>query len=96
MSFLTSLFGSNNSPDPARLNPLVRNGAQRINLSEFRKPWHNYWTEPAGEGFYVVGGPKRHATIMIPTIFPTRAVARSVAKYMIRSSRIRVNGSLVR
>jgi hypothetical protein len=93
MSIFTSLFGS---PDPAR--PLGRNEGQRIRFSDYRKPWYNYWTTEGGpHGFYVVGGPKMHKNplIMVPNLFPTRAVARSVAKYMTRSARLRVNGTLV-
>jgi hypothetical protein len=94
MKNITSLFGSS-SPDPARPTPLGRNQAQRIRLNDFRKPWHNYWTTAGGDGFYVVGGPKRKPEIMIPVLFPTRAIARSIAKYLTRSSRIRINGTLV-
>jgi hypothetical protein len=94
MNIISKLFGS--SQEPARPTTFLgRNQAQRIKLSEFRKPWFNYWTTEGGDGFYVVGGPKRKAIIMVPTLFPTRAIARSVAKYMTRSSRIRVNGTLV-
>lgn len=93
MSFITNIFGGNN--DPARPTILGRNEGQRLRLNDYRKPWHNYWTTEGGEGFYVVGGPKRKAEIMIPVLFPTRAVARSIAKYMTRSSRIRINGTLV-
>jgi len=92
-SIISTLFGSSPS-DPARQS-LGRNESQRINLGAYRKPWWNYWATDTGTGFYVVGGPKRKAEIMVPTLFPTRAVARSVAKYMTRSSRIRVNGTLV-
>lgn len=95
MNILSNLFGAS-SQEPARPTSLIgRNEALRINLSDFRKPWWNYWCEPGGEGFYVVGGPKRKAQIYVPTLFPTRAVARSVAKYMTRSARIRVNGTRV-
>jgi hypothetical protein len=94
MNITFNLFGPS-SPEPARPTPIGRNEAQHIKLSSFRKPWWNYWTECGGEGFLVVGGPKRKAEIMVPTLFPTRAVARSVAKYMTRSARIRINGTLV-
>lgn len=93
MNIISSLFGPSPS-DPAR-QPIGRNESQRINLAAYRKPWWNYWAFDGGSGFYVVGGPKRKAEIMVPTLFPTRAVARSVAKYMTRSARIRVNGTLV-
>ena len=93
MNIINTIFGSS-SPDPAR-QPLGRNESQRIRLNDYRKPWFNYWTTDAGDGFYVVGGPKRKAETMIPCLFPTRAVARSVAKYMTRSARIRINGTLV-
>jgi len=95
MNILNTLFGTN-SPDPAR-QPLGRNESQRIRFSDYRKPWYNYWTTDGGTGFYVVGGPKMHknASIMVPTLFPTRAIARSVAKHMTKYSRVRVNGTLV-
>ena len=88
MSFIASIFGPLVLDSPRQL--LGRNQAQRIRLSEYRMPWFNYWLEPGGDGFYVVGGAKRKATLMIPTLFPTKAIARSIAKYMCRSSRIRV------
>jgi len=100
MNILNTLFGSN-SPDPARQpsdpRPLGRNEGQRICFSNYRKPWWNYWTTDGGKGFYVVGGPKMHKNpqIMVEFLFPTRAVARSVAKHMTKISRIRVNGTLV-
>jgi hypothetical protein len=95
MSFITNLFGGNNNNDPARPTILGRNEGQRLRLNDYRKPWWSYWTTEGGEGFYVVGGPKRKEETMIPVLFPTRAIARSIAKYMTRSSRIRINGTLV-
>lgn len=96
MKIIDSLFGS--SPDPARPPLIERNQAQRIRLVEYRVPWWNYWTTNGGEGWMVIGGPKAHrrAEITVPILFPTRAIARSVAKYMTRSARLRVNGTLVR
>jgi len=94
MGIIDNLFGT---PAPAPAGParLARNEAQRIPLSSFRKPWWNYWVSDGGSGFYVVGGPKRKAKLFIPTLFPTRAIARSVSKYMTRSARIRIDGSVV-
>lgn len=94
MSLISSIFGPS-SQEPARPTPLGRNEAQSIRFSLYRQPWHNYWTECGGNGFIVVGGPKRKATITVPILFESRPIARSVAKYMTRSSRIRVNGTLV-
>ncbi len=95
MGILDNLFGTP-APETGRPAPLARNQAQRTNLSAFRKPWHNYWVSDGGTGFYVVGGPKRKAEIFIPALWPTRCVARSIAKYLTRSARIRIDGTIVR
>lgn len=92
---ILDMFSSDREPERPKKS-IGRNEAAKIRLNDFRKPWYNYWTEAGGDGYYVVGGPKRKATLMVPVLFPTRAIARSVAKYMTKSSRIRVNGTLVK
>jgi hypothetical protein len=69
---------------------ITRAGAN-IRLSAYRKPWFNYWTENGGEGWLVLGSSKRRRVVEIevPYLFPTRAIARSVAKYMTRTAMVR-------
>lgn len=75
------------------INPrgITRSGTS-IRLSLYRKPWHTYWTENGGEGWLVLGSStrRRRVDVEIPYLFPTRAIARSVAKYMTRTAMVRV------
>ena len=69
---------------------ITRAGAN-IRLAPYRKPWHHYWTENGGDGWIVLGSSHRRKTVevQVPYLFPTRAIARSVAKYMTKSAMIR-------
>jgi len=74
------------------INPRgITRAGTNIRLAPYRKPWHTYWTENGGEGWLVLGskGRRRTVDIEVPYLFPTRAIARSVAKYMTRSAMVR-------
>jgi hypothetical protein len=68
---------------------ITRAGAN-IHLNKYRKPWHHYFAQNAGEGWVVLGSSNRRRTvdIQVPYLFPTKAVARSVAKFMTRSAMV--------
>jgi hypothetical protein len=67
--------------------------SQPLMLSEYRKPWHHYFAQNAGEGWVVLGSSNRRKTVdvQIPYLFPSKPVARSVAKYMTRSAMVRTH-----
>jgi hypothetical protein len=69
----------------------VSRSGTNIRLSPYRRAWHTYWTENGGEGWLVLGSKSRRRTVdvEVPYLFPTRAIARSVAKYMTRTSMVR-------
>ena len=92
MQFIKNLF--NDVRASLTTDPYARQ-SNGVILSTYRKPWWNYWTECAGDGFMVVGGPTRKALICLPYQFPDRPCARAVAKFMTKSARIRVTGQRV-
>lgn len=75
-----------------RSSGVTRAGSD-IHLAQYRKPWHNYFASNAGNGWVVLGSSNRRKTVdvQVPYLFPTKAVARSVAKFMTRSAMIRTH-----
>jgi len=76
--------------DSMRSGGVTRSGTS-IRLAPYTKPWHTYFTENGGTGWMVLGTKSRRRTvdIEVPYLFPTRAIARSVAKYMTRTAMVR-------
>jgi hypothetical protein len=71
---------------------ITRAGAN-IHLNQYRRPWHHYWASNAGNGWIVLGSSNRRKTVdvQIPYLFPSKPVARSVAKFMTRSAMVRTH-----